>query len=73
MLLPIHASVTTLKVRADLHVWGSGHWVQTLLAHDLVDEFRLMIYPLTLGNGKRLFVNGVHPTGLKARLPLARC
>lgn len=42
----------------DLHVWGSGHLVQTLLRHDLVDAFWLMIYPLTLGRGKRLFADG---------------
>ena len=40
---------------ADLHVIGSAQLVQTLIAHDLVDEFRLMIDPLVLGGGKRLF------------------
>ena len=39
----------------DLHVIGSPHLVHTLLAHGLVDEFRLMVDPLTLGGGKRLF------------------
>lgn len=42
----------------DLHVWGSSRLVQTLLRHDLVDTFWLMIYPLTLGKGKRLFADG---------------
>jgi dihydrofolate reductase len=42
----------------DLHMWGSGHLIQTLLQHDLVDAFWLMIYPLTLGAGKRLFAEG---------------
>jgi dihydrofolate reductase len=41
--------------RADLHVIGSTQLVQTLLEHDLVDELRLMIDPLVLGGGKRLF------------------
>ncbi len=45
----------------DLHVWGSGNLVQTLLRHDLVDAFWLMIYPLTLGAGKRLFAGGTLP------------
>lgn len=45
----------------DLHVWGSGHLIQTLLQHDLVDGFWLMIYPLTLGAGKRLFAGGAIP------------
>jgi dihydrofolate reductase len=40
---------------ADLHVIGSTQLVQTLIEHDLVDEFRLMIDPLVLGGGKRLF------------------
>ena len=39
----------------DLHVIGSTELVQTLLEHDLVDEFRLMIDPLVVGGGKRLF------------------
>lgn len=39
----------------DLHVWGSSKLVQTLLAHDLVDEFFFLVYPVVLGKGKRLF------------------
>src|SRR5687767_636742 len=39
----------------DLHIWGSGNLLQTLMKHDLVDNFWLMIYPITLGQGKRLF------------------
>jgi dihydrofolate reductase len=45
----------------DLHVWGSGHLIQTLLQHDLVDGFWLMIYPVTLGAGKRLFAGDAIP------------
>jgi len=45
----------------DLQVWGSGNLLQTLLKHDLVDEFKLKIFPVILGKGKRLFENGVAP------------
>jgi dihydrofolate reductase len=41
----------------DLHVFGSTELVQTLLEHDLVDELRLMIDPIVIGSGKRLFRN----------------
>ncbi len=41
----------------DLHVWGSAQLVQTLLRHNLVDTLWLMIYPLALGSGKRLFAH----------------
>lgn len=49
----------------DLHVWGSGDLVQTLLRHDLVNVFWLMIYPITLGGGKRLFAEGTIPAAFK--------
>ncbi len=45
----------------DLQVHGSGNFIQTLLKHDLVDEFWLKIFPVTLGTGKRLFDNGTIP------------
>jgi dihydrofolate reductase len=48
-----------------LHVWGSGHLIQTLIQHDLVDAFWLMIYPITLGGGKRLFAAGTIPAAYK--------
>lgn len=47
-----------------LHVWGSSQLLQTLIAADLVDEHRLWVFPVVLGNGKRLFENGVPPRGL---------
>ena len=49
----------------DLHVYGSANLLQTLLKHDLVDAFWLKIYPLTLGDGKRLFAAGTIPTAFK--------
>ena len=45
----------------DLQVHGSGELIQTLLQHDLVDEFWLKIFPVTLGTGKRLFGEGTIP------------
>ena len=49
----------------DLNVWGSGHLLQTLMKHDLVDAFWLMIYPITLGGGKRLFADGTIPAAFR--------
>jgi dihydrofolate reductase len=51
------AAVTALKQRdgGDLHTIGSTELVQTLIEHDLVDEFRLVIDPVVLGGGKRIF------------------
>jgi len=45
----------------DIQVWGSSKLIQLLLQHDLVDELRLKIYPLTLGDGKKLFNDGAIP------------
>ena len=45
----------------DLQVYGSSNLVQTLMEHDLVDEFWLKIFPITLGKGKRLFEKGTMP------------
>ena len=50
---------------SDLHVWGSSNLLQTLIKHDLVDVFWLMIYPITLGCGKRLFADGTIPMSFK--------
>ena len=49
----------------DIQVHGSGNLIQTLLKHDLVDEFWLKTFPVTLGRGKRLFADGTIPAGLK--------
>ena len=49
----------------DLHVWGSGDLLRTLMKHDLVDTFWLLIYPVTLGSGKRLFADGTIPAAFK--------
>lgn len=49
----------------DIHVWGSSQLIQLLLKHDLVDELHLKIYPLTLGQGKKLFADGTSAAALK--------
>jgi dihydrofolate reductase len=48
----------------ELHIWGSSQLLQTLIAAQLVDEFRVWVYPLILGRGKRLFEEGVPPCQL---------
>ena len=47
-----------------LHIWGSSELLQTLIAPEVVDEYRIWVFPLVLGEGKRLFENGVPPRGL---------
>src|ERR1044072_9501748 len=49
----------------DLNVWGSGNLLQTLIQHDVVAAFWLMIYPITLGGRKRLFAEGTIPAAFK--------
>ncbi len=49
----------------ELQVYGSGNLIQTLLKHDLVDELRLKIFPITIGTGKHLFADGTIPAGFK--------
>jgi dihydrofolate reductase len=49
----------------EIQVHGSPGLIQTLLEHDLIDEFRLWIFPLVIGTGKRLFGDGTIPAGLK--------
>jgi dihydrofolate reductase len=50
---------------SDIHVHGSGNLVQTLLQHDLVDELWLLIHPLTLGTGNKLFADGTIPVAFR--------
>jgi dihydrofolate reductase len=59
--------VAGLKARIDgeIHVTGSGDLIQTLLKNDLVDEFVLIVFPVVLGTGKRLFGDGTIPRSLR--------
>ncbi|MBI2913402.1 MAG: dihydrofolate reductase family protein [Chloroflexi bacterium] len=63
----IAEAVANLKNQpgGEIQVHGSGDLIQTLMKHDLVDEYRLWVFPVLLGNGKRLFAEGTIPGGLK--------
>lgn len=62
----IAGAVSRLKQEdgGEIQVPGSGELIQTLLRHDLIDEFRLLVFPVLVGNGKRLFSDGTVPRGL---------
>jgi dihydrofolate reductase len=49
----------------ELQVHGSGNLIQTLFRNNLVDEFRLWVFPLVIGSGKRLFADGTIPSALR--------
>jgi dihydrofolate reductase len=49
----------------ELQVHGSCNLLQTLLSHNLIDEFHLLVFPVVVGSGKRLFADGTVPSGLK--------
>ena len=59
--------LSTLKKEdgPELQVHGSANLIQTLLRNNLVDEFRLWVFPVVIGSGKRLFADGTIPSGLK--------
>jgi dihydrofolate reductase len=62
-------AITRLKEQdgPELQVHGSSDLIQTLLRHNLVDEMHLLIFPVTIGKGKRLFGEGTNPSGFKLR------
>ncbi|MEU0696758.1 dihydrofolate reductase family protein [Streptomyces niveus] len=49
----------------EIQVHGSGDLIQTLIEHDLVDEFHVVVFPVLVGSGKRLFGRGTVPAGLR--------
>ncbi|MFF2031579.1 dihydrofolate reductase family protein [Arthrobacter sp. NPDC058192] len=62
----VPAAVEKLRAEpgGEIRVWGSTQLIRTLAEHDLVDEYRLCVYPLVLGTGKQLFSNGFALTKL---------
>jgi dihydrofolate reductase len=60
-----HVQRLKKEVDGDILVAGSANLIQTLAAHHLVDEYRLMVYPIVLGGGKRLFQDGLPRLDLK--------
>jgi dihydrofolate reductase len=62
----VPAAVQRLRSQAggEIRVWGSANLIGTLAEHDLVDEYRLLVYPLVLGTGKKLFSHGFPVTRL---------
>jgi dihydrofolate reductase len=67
-LLGADVPAAVAKLRAEpggeIRVWGSTQLIRTLAEHNLVDEYRLMVYPLVLGTGKKLFSDGFPLTRL---------
>jgi dihydrofolate reductase len=62
----VPAAVEKLRAEpgGEFRVWGSTQLIKTLAEHDLVDEYRLVLYPLVLGTGKKLFPDGFPLTRL---------
>ena len=67
LIRDVPREVAKLKAQdgVEIQVLGSSDLIQTLLQHDLIDEFRLWIFPVVLGGGKRLFRDGTPPGNLE--------
>jgi dihydrofolate reductase len=69
-VLPDVASVRRLRDEFDeVHTWGSGVLLRSLLGEGLLDRLNLWLYPLVLGTGKRLFETGVLPLAFRPARP----
>jgi dihydrofolate reductase len=62
--VPAAAAKLRAEPGGEIRVWGSTVLIRTLAEHDLVDEYRLAVYPLVLGTGKKLFSDGFALTRL---------
>ncbi len=68
---PLHGDVVDAvnklkhELTGDLTVMGSGELIQTLMNHDLIDEYLLFIHPLVLRTGRLLFGEGIPPASLR--------
>lgn len=68
LTVDVAEAVAELKRQPDdgeIQVHGSSELIQTLLRHDLVDEYRVKVFPVLIGSGKRLFGQGTLPRGLR--------
>src|SRR4051795_1018373 len=64
------AAVGALRDKFDeVHTWGSGELLRSLLAEGSLDRLNMWLYPIAIGSGKRLFETGVVPTTFKATEP----
>ena len=63
--VPVQIARLKEQTGPEIQVHGSGQLIQTLMKHDLVDEYRLLVFPVLLGSGKRLFADGTIPAGLR--------
>jgi dihydrofolate reductase len=63
--VPLQVGELKQQSGPEIQVHGSGNLIQTLVSNDLVDEFLLKIFPITLGEGKRLFSEGAIPLGFR--------
>ena len=63
----VNEEVSRLKRRPGKEVltFGSGDLVNTFMRHELINEYRLMVFPVVVGSGKRLFRGGIETTALK--------
>ena len=62
--VPREVAALKRSVQGELQLHGSSDLAQTLMAHDLIDEYRLFVFPVLLGSGRRLFGRGVVPSTL---------
>jgi dihydrofolate reductase len=69
-VLPDAASVRQLRDQFDeVHTWGSGELLRSLLAEGLLDRLNMWMYPIAIGTGKRLFDTGTVPTTFRPAQP----